>query len=66
MDYHLFSNTACKAWVTASIKPMVEDSSVIDAGIAKNLHYALVFPRDMGKSDAPSKDSAWLVCTDAL
>ena len=52
-----------QAWVTAAVKPKVEDGAVMDASAGAKLHQVLLFPEPPAdpEEDAPSIDNAYLV-----
>ena len=53
----------CQAWVTAAVKPKVEDCAVMDASAGAKLHQILFFPPppEDPQTEVPSIDNAYLV-----
>ena len=50
----------CEAWITAAVKPKVEDSAPIDAAAAAALHKCLFFPVMGNGKDNPEDNDALL------
>ena len=53
----------CQAWVTATVKPKVEDCAVMDASAGAKLHQILFIPPppEDPQTEVPSIDNAYLV-----